>query len=95
MINMKSLIQNHNANLLSKHNNPVAVLSCSCQQKSECPLNNECLSENLLYKAAVSQTPSQISRYYYRTCEKTFEKRYSNHTATFRNKSKQKQYGSL
>ena len=69
---------------------PVAARSCSCRQKSECPSNNKCLSESLVYKAAVSQTPLQINKYYYRTCEKTFKERYNNHTATFRNKSKQK-----
>ena len=44
MPNMKSVIQNHNAKLLSKHTTPVAARSCSCSQKSECPLNNKCLS---------------------------------------------------
>ena len=70
MPNLKSTIQNHNANLLSKNSTPVAASSCSCRQKSECPLNNKCLSESLVYKAAVSQTPSQINKYYYGTCEK-------------------------
>ena len=77
MTNMKSVIQNHNANLLSKQTTLIAARSCSCRQKSECPLNNKCLSERLVYKAAVSQTPSQINKYYYRTCEKTFKERYS------------------
>ena len=58
MPNMKSVIQNHNANLLSKQTTPVAAYSCSCHQKSECQLNNECLSGSLVYKAAVSQAPS-------------------------------------
>ena len=53
---MKSVIQNHNANLLSNHATLVAAHSCSCPQKSEYPLNNECLSESLIYKATVSQT---------------------------------------
>ena len=50
MPNMKSDIQNHNANLLSKHITSVATrsCSCSCRQKSECPLNNESLSESLI-----------------------------------------------
>ena len=60
MPNMKSVIQN-NTNLLSKHTTLVAAHSCSCCQKSVCPLNNECLSESLVFKAAVSQTPSQIN----------------------------------
>ena len=70
--------------LICYHTTPVGALSCSCRQKTECPLNNKC------FKAAVSQTPSQKNKYYYGTCEKTFKERYNNHTATFRNKSKQK-----
>ena len=93
MSNMKSVIQNHNANLLLKHTTPVVACSCSCRQKSECSLNKKSLSESLVYKATVSQTPSQINKYYYGTCEKTFKERYNNHTATFRNKSKQKSTG--
>ena len=90
MPNIKSFIQNHNANLLSNHTTPVAEHSCSYRQKSECPFNNKCLSESLAYKAAVSQTSSQINKYYHGTCEKTFKERYNNHTATFRNKGKKK-----
>ena len=72
MPNLKSVIQNRNVSLLSKHTTPVAVCSCSCSQKSECLLNNKCLSEGLVYKSAVSQTPSKINKYYYGTCEKNF-----------------------
>ena len=73
MPNMKSVIQNHNANLISKQTTPVAAGLCSCHQELECSLSNECLSEILVYKAAVSQTPSQINKYCYGTCEKTFK----------------------
>ena len=90
MPNIKSVIQNRNVHLLSKHTTPVATRSCSCLQKSEYLLNNEKLSEALLYKAAASQTPSEICKYYYETCQKTLKERYNNHTATFRNKTKQK-----
>ena len=41
-------------------------------------------------RTKVLQIPEQINKYYYRTSEKTFKERYNNHTATFRNKSKQK-----
>ena len=90
MSTIKSFIQNHTTNLLSNQTTPVVARSCSCRQKSECPLNNECLSQSLVYKAAVSQTPSQINKLYYETCEKTFKERYNNHTVTFRNNSKKK-----
>ena len=45
---------------------------------------------NLVFKAAVSQTPSQINKYYYGICEKSFKEWYSNHAPRFRNKSNQK-----
>ena len=72
------------------HTSTVGARACSCHQKLECPLNNKCLSESFVYKATVSQTPSQINKYYNGACEKTFKERYNNHTATIRNKSKQK-----
>ena len=78
MANMKSVIQNHNINLPSNHTIPVVACSCSCCQKSECLLNNK-LSKSLVYKETVSQTPSQINKYYYGTCEKTFKEWYKNH----------------
>ena len=72
MHNMKSVIQNDNAKLLSKHTSPVAALLT--QLSSKCPINNEYLSRSLACKAAVSQTPSQTNKYYYGTCNKKFSK---------------------
>lgn len=45
---------------------PVTAHLCSCRQKTECLLNNEWLSKNLVYKAAVSQI-------YDETFNKTFK----------------------
>ena len=46
--------------------------------------------QSLVDKGAASQTPSQISKYYYGSCEKTVKERYNIHTAIFTNKNKQK-----
>ena len=73
---MKSVIQNHNANLLSDHTSPATARSCNCRQKPKCPLKNKCLSESFVYKGAVSQSPSQINKHYYKTSEKTFKEWY-------------------
>ena len=78
MPNMKKVVQNHDKNLLLNHTTALASLSGSSRQKSKCPLNNECLSESLVYKTAISQTPSQIIKYYYGTCKKTFKERCNN-----------------
>ena len=44
----------------------------------------------MLMKAINSKTPSEINKYYYGTYKKTYKGWYNNHSATFRNKSKQK-----
>ena len=73
MPNMKSVMQNYNANLLLKQTTPVAVHLWRYCKKSECLLDNECLSESLIFKTAASQTPLQVSKYDYGTCAKTFK----------------------
>ena len=56
--------------------------TCSCRQKSDCPLNQNCLSECLVYNAVVN---TSTTKNYYGTCEKNFKERYNNHTSSFRN----------
>ena len=56
--------------------------TCSCREKSDCPLNQNCLSECLVYNAVVN---TSTTKNYYRTCEKNFKERYNNHMSSFRN----------
>ena len=56
--------------------------TCSCREKSDCPLKQNCLSECLVYNAVVN---TSTTKNYYRTCEKNFKERYNNHTSSFRN----------
>ena len=46
MLNMKSVIQKHNSKIMEDPK-PASNKTCSCQQKSDCPLNQNCLSECL------------------------------------------------
>ena len=50
-------------------------------------MNGNCLFEHLIYKASVSTT---TNKYYYVTCETTFEEHYNNHKCHFRNKYSEK-----
>ena len=69
MQNMTSVIQKHNTNLLE---DPVASTAkeCSCQQKSNCPLAEKCLSECLVYHAQADRSDINQTKDYYGTCEK-------------------------
>ena len=88
MCNIKSVIQNYNPNLLSKHTTPAEVCSCSYHRKSGCLLDNKCLSESFILKAAASQIPSQVIKFDYWTCARTFKEQYNNHTTTFNTRKK-------
>ena len=86
---MASVIRKHNTSLL-KDPAPTDIKECSCRQKTECPLNKKCLSGYLVYNALVDLLDTNKTKHYYRTYEKNFKERYNNHTASFRNKNKEK-----
>ena len=86
MPGMKNVIQKDNSKIMEDPK-PTNNKTCSCRQKSDCPLNQNCLSECLVYNAAVN---TSATKNYYGTCEKSFKERYKNHTSSFRSKSCQK-----
>ena len=86
---MASVIRNHNTNLL-KDRTPTDIKECSCRQKQEFPLDKKCLSGYLVYNASVDRLDTNETKHYHGICKKNFKERYSNHTASSRNKSKEK-----
>ena len=81
-------------NVIGKHNfiimeNPIpsTTKTWNCRRKTSYPMDNNCLSECLIYKASGS---TATNKYYYGTCENTFKQRYNNHKCSFRNKSREK-----
>ena len=63
--------------MLNKTNDNI---NCKCN----CPLNGECLTQCLVYKA--TSTTSSNSFVYYGTSEGEFKSRYNNHTKSFRHR---------
>ena len=83
---MTNVIQKHNSKIM-KNTAPSTTKTCNCRRKTDCPMDGNCLSECLIYKASVSTT---TNKYYYGTCENTFKERYNNHKCSFRSKSREK-----
>ena len=82
--NMANNIKRHNNKILhgdTKNTSPM----CNCRRKSSCPLNGNCQSKCLVYRADVST--SNDHRIYYGQCEGEFKARYNNHMKSFRNKA--------
>ena len=81
---MKNVIQNHSSKI-KEDSEPTNNKTCSCRQKSDCPLNQNCLSECLVYNAVVNKS---AIKNYCGTCEKSFKEIYNNYTSSFRSKSR-------
>ena len=86
---MASVIQSHNTSLL-KDIVPTDIKECSCYWKLKYPLYKKCLPECLVHNNSVDTLDTNETKLYYGTCKKNFKDRYNNHTAYFRNKSKEK-----
>ena len=79
------VVRKHNSKVMK---NPApSTKACNCRLKTDCPMDGNCLSEWLVYKASVSTT---TNKYYHGSCENIFKELYNNHNCSFRNKSSKK-----
>ena len=77
--NMQNSIKQHNSKILKPHKEPSRY--CDCRDKTSCPLNEECLTECIVYKALVKAGTKEYT--YYGCCEGSFKERYRNHKSSF------------
>ena len=60
---------------------------CNCRIQNSCPLNEKCLTTELVYQARVTRNDNQQKKHI-RLTENTFKTRYNGHTRSFRNEEK-------
>ena len=82
MPNLKSLLSNHNPNILKDQPQSTAK-NCNCLKKEDCSMNGLYLTESLLYYATITTGKENYTKLYKRICETTFKKRYGNHKKSF------------
>ena len=88
MGNMRSIINSHNKAILRKANNvqnQTGVKDCNCRDGTKCPLQEKCMSSNIIYKAEV-KTDNRSVMSYIGSTGTTFKARYANHKRSFNNK---------
>ena len=61
------------------------VSTCNCRVKASCPLDGQCLTPSIVYKASVS-VPTKPTKVYYGITEGPFKDRFYNHTQSFKHK---------
>ena len=89
MPNMKSIIASHNKTVLPNYTSTTAmehVKECNCRKKEQCPLEGQCLKNNIVYQATVTINTTTET---YIGLATNFKKRYRNHTSSFQNHKKQ------
>ena len=89
MDNCKSVISKHNFGTLLKNKSDVVAPTkenCNCIESTECPLNNNCLTKSVVYKAEVTDDTGVIRDYIGMTSN-TFKKRFYNHKTSFKDTS--------
>ena len=78
MNNMIQIIKSHNSKMLNNNNITNENPGCNCRRKAGCPLDNQCLSRSLVYKASVIPTVA-AKRQYLGLTEGTFKDRFNKH----------------
>ena len=84
--NMAQIISGKNKKIMGKKND-VKTCSCPKNKKAHCPLDQKCISENIIYQATVSE-PNKETKTYIGQTSCTFKARLAVHKQTFEDENK-------
>ena len=71
MPNIKSIVSGHNKSILNEY--PENNKTCNCMNKELCPLDNKCLTDNIVYEATITSNQAEYGpRTYIGISETTF-----------------------
>eukprot|EP00794_Sanderia_malayensis_P007635 gene7635-biopygen6221 len=90
MSNMKTLIKKHNNKILC---NSIAIPKndrCNCRNRNNCPLENRCQTQSVIYNAHVSSANNRNGTNYVGLTEGPFKKRYHAHETSFKDRRYEK-----
>ena len=62
------------------------MYGCNCRKKENYPLDNKCLTPNIIYEAQITNNTNDEHKKYLGAAETSFKERYSNHTRDFKHK---------
>ena len=83
--NMKTIINNHNKNILRKKPS-IDTSTCNCQNKEGCPLNGQCQIGEAVYESTLtSKQQNYKAKKYFGIAEESFKGGLYNHNLSFRN----------
>ena len=87
MPDIKSSITSHNAKLLNHSETALGIKKCNCRNKGNCPLDGNCLTKEVVYKATITNT-SKPTTHYIGMTERPFKVREREHEYSFKDVKK-------
>ena len=80
------------ASVLSAHNKNIlypkkSEFGCNCRSKTDCPLDNKCLTPKIVYQADVRDDTNDEKKCYLGVSETPFKERFRNHKKEFAHKN--------
>ena len=87
MPNVKSIINKHKTVLDPSTNN--SERTYNCKNKEKCPLQEKCLTSNIMYKATLTSNQDNYQHKIYGITETKSKQRYANHIKSFRHEKHQ------
>ena len=80
MNNISSIASEHKKNLLYPN---VNQYGCNCQIREDFPLQNQCLTPNIIYIADVHCEANKDHKFYFEVAKTPFKERFRNHNRDF------------
>ena len=77
---MGSIISAYNHRLLTPEN---SSFGWNCRNKSNCPLEQKCLTPKVIYRADMANDEDDEYKFYYGLTESSIKERFRNHTKSF------------
>ncbi|KAJ8027663.1 hypothetical protein HOLleu_32868 [Holothuria leucospilota] len=89
MANMNQVVSAHNKHILTTHNlQPATQNNCNCRVQTQCPLEGNCVADNIVYQATVTRHYNNKEESYIGLTENTFKTRYTADKSSFNHKDK-------
>ena len=83
MGNVASVLSAHNRNILYPKK---SEFGCNCRSKTDCPLDNKCLTPKIVYQADAQNDTNDEKKFYLGVSETPFKERFRNHKKEFTHK---------
>ena len=88
--NLAKTISSHNSKILNPKVINEAEINCNCSKNTECPVDGNCQTKNLIYQTTVNTNQPEKPETYVGLTAQTFKKRWDGHKSSIRNRNPKK-----